>query len=70
MNFQDASVVQTELNRINSSEVVSEHEQTVMSDIWLWGLKINADLVCAGKEPIKYDSLEDFVKAYWADRLS
>jgi hypothetical protein len=62
-------LVKEELSRINAEPVLSEYEDTVKSDIMIWGYQQNIDRMGEGKSIVKYDTFKDLVTAYWAEQI-
>jgi hypothetical protein len=62
-------IVQTELNRVHASSVISEHEDSVKSEIMIWGIQNNMDRISSGLQPIKYSTFRDLANEFWNERI-
>lgn len=64
------ALVQEELNRINALPVLSEFEDSVKSDIMIWGYQQNMDRLGNGLSIMKYDTFKELAIAYWDEKTS
>jgi hypothetical protein len=64
------NIVKDEIYKVNARTSFSEFEDSVRSDIMIWGYEINLKRLSEGKEPMKFDKFEDLCRAYWDDMLS
>lgn len=56
---------QTEVNRVNAVETLSDFEESVRSEIMNWGYEQNERLGSQGKEMIKFNTFDNLARAYW-----
>lgn len=60
------ALVQEEVNRINALAVLSEFEDSVKSDIVIWGYERNIARAAQGLPAIKQD-FKNLVEDFWGD---
>jgi hypothetical protein len=61
--------VQEEMNRVYASNVVSDFEDSVKSEIIIWGYEQNIAREAKGQPTIKQD-FKDLAADFWNDRIS
>lgn len=61
---------QTEVNRVNAAETLSDFEKSVTSDIMFWAYEQNERLGLQGKEMLKFDTFDNLARAYWDSIIS
>lgn len=58
-----------EFAKLNAEVVKSDYETSVESDIMNWVYEQMLLSLADGKEPIKFDSVNQMIELYWKDKL-